>query len=66
MQLTINGQPRDFSQQLTVSQLLEQLQLESERVVVELNRVILTQDLHADTLLNDGDCLEAIQFVGGG
>jgi thiamine biosynthesis protein ThiS len=65
MQLKINGQRRDFEQQLTISQLLQQLQLAPERVVVELNKEILTADAH-DRKLNDGDSLEIIQFVGGG
>lgn len=65
MQLNINGQLRNFCQTLTVSQLLQELDLAPERVVVELNRVILTADAHA-TQLNEGDALELIQFVGGG
>ena len=66
MELNINGSPRDFAPPLTISELLQQLELLQERVVVELNREILTTDTHATTQLNDGDTLELIQFVGGG
>ena len=65
MQLIINGQQRSVKQALTVSQLLQQLNLAPERVVVELNKNILTAEAYA-TLLEDGDALELIQFVGGG
>jgi len=65
MQLTINGQLRDFSETLTISQLLQQLDLTPERVVIELNKEILTVEAHT-SLLKDGDALEVIQFVGGG
>ena len=65
MQLQINGQPREFSTPLTISQLLQQLDLAPERVVIELNREILTAEAHG-TALKDGDTLEVIQFVGGG
>ena len=65
MQLNINGQLRNFSEPLTISQLLQQLELAPERVVVELNKEILTAESHS-TQLNDGDALELIQFVGGG
>ena len=65
MQLKINGQARDFAGPLTISQLLQQLDLAPERVVVELNQAILTTDAH-NTQLKDGDTLEVIQFVGGG
>lgn len=66
MQLNINGKLRDFTEPLTISQLLQQLELAPERVVVELNREILTVDLQTNVQLKDGDTLELIQFVGGG
>ena len=66
MYLCVNGQSREFPQPLNVEQLLEQLELKPERVVVELNREILTADKYADIQLKDGDTLELIQFVGGG
>lgn len=66
MILCINGQQRDYAEPLSVSELLTELGLPAERVVVELNRAILTADCHAGTKLQDGDALELIQFVGGG
>ena len=66
MQLNINGQLRTVTSPLSIGQLLQQLELVPERVVVELNREILTPDTQADIQLNDGDSLELIQFVGGG
>ena len=66
MYLCVNGQNREFPQPLNVEQLLEYLELKPVRVVVELNREILTADKYADIQLQDGDTLELIQFVGGG
>ena len=66
MKLTINGEERSIPPQLTVAQLLEQLQLDPERVVVELNRRILPPDSLTETVLTPGDNLELVQFVGGG
>ena len=66
MDLWVNGRNREFPQPLNVEQLLEHLELNPERVVVELNREILTIDKHADIQLQDGDTLELIQFIGGG
>lgn len=66
MDLRINGQNKHCSEPLNLVQLLEQLELTPERVVVELNREILTAGKHADIQLKDGDTLELIQFVGGG
>lgn len=66
MNLSINGKIKDYPEQLNIVQLLELLELSPERVVVELNREILTADKHAETQLKDSDTLELIQFVGGG
>ena len=66
MILTINGKTTDYAEQLTVAQLLMRLKLKPSQVVVELNRNILTPDLHDNTNLSDGDSLELVQFVGGG
>lgn len=66
MKLTINGKPKEYPERLTVLQLLQQLNLSPERVVVELNRNILSPDIHNDTELKAEDIVELVQFVGGG
>jgi len=67
MELKINGTQKTFTDEiLTVTQLLEQLNLSVDQVVVELNRDILAPDVLSTTGLNNGDELELIQFVGGG
>ncbi len=66
MKLTINGKTKEYPEQLTMQQLLKQLNLSSERVVVELNHNILTPDMHNDTTLKSEDTIELVQFVGGG
>jgi len=66
MQLIINGKPKEFDEELTVQQLLAQLDLRPDRVVVELNREILDTEKHQTTQLKHNDTIELIQFVGGG
>ena len=66
MNLTINGEPREFSANLTVPALLAELGLKSDRVAVELNRDLLPRDRWDKTQLNDNDKLEIVHFVGGG
>ena len=51
---------------LTVTGLLTQLQIDSRRVAVELNLVVLKRDAFASTMLRDGDEVEIVNFVGGG
>jgi thiamine biosynthesis protein ThiS len=66
MNLVINGEDRAFSAAETLSALVEQLGMKSDRVAIELNRDIVPRDRWAQTPLKDGDRLEIVQFVGGG
>ncbi len=66
MNITINGQPKQFKAPLTVSALLDALQLDGDRVAVELNCNVLLKEQFDATSLQNGDALEIVQFVGGG
>jgi sulfur carrier protein len=66
MKIRVNGEEREINQGLSVTQLLQELQLRPGRIVIELNRHILAREHHNSTLLNEGDVLEIVHFVGGG
>jgi len=66
MKIRINGEEKEIEDGLTVSRLLEELQIRPGRVVVELNRDIVSREAHGSTLLKEGDALEIVHFVGGG
>ena len=66
MQLIINGEPREFPGQLTLTGLVEQLGMKPERLAIELNRNIVSRNEWPTTALRDGDRLEIVHFVGGG
>jgi len=66
MTLHINGEPRDFSDGLTLAALVEQLGMKADRVAVELNLEIVPRANWPATQLNPGDKLEIVHFVGGG
>ena len=65
MTLTINGEPRQVADGLTVATLVAELGVRG-RVAVELNAEVLRQAQHPETTLRDGDTLEVVTFVGGG
>jgi len=66
MRIKINGEDREMDNGLTLTALLEMLQIRPGRVVVERNRDIVPRDTYSATLINDGDTLEIVHFVGGG
>jgi len=68
MKLHINGEERSFDSPapFTLAALVDLLGMKSDRVAVELNRDIVPRDRWSVTVLNDGDRLEVVHFVGGG
>jgi sulfur carrier protein len=68
MKLHINGEERQFDTPpvFTLSALVEELGMKSDRLAVELNREIVPRDRWAETQLQEGDRLEIVHFVGGG
>jgi len=66
MHITVNGKPREITEPASVTDLLAQLDLHPQAVVVELNRKIIRRPELAGTILNDGDIVELVHFVGGG
>lgn len=66
MTITLNGDPRDFPQPLTLPELLEQVGLAGKPVVVEHNRVALLPREIQTATVNDGDLVEIVQITAGG
>jgi len=66
VQLIVNGEPRQFDEAPSVSQLLEQLGLAGRRVALERNGEIVPRGSFAVERLRDGDRLEIVVAVGGG
>ncbi len=66
MNVHINGENYPCASGLTIGQLLTRLNLQQDRVVIELNQKILNAADNINTKLHEADKLEIIQFVGGG
>jgi thiamine biosynthesis protein ThiS len=66
--LKINGQEKMFENGLpgTVSQLLEQLQINAATVVAEIDGRIIERKDFPQTTLTPEQSIELIRFVGGG
>jgi thiamine biosynthesis protein ThiS len=66
IEIVVNGEAKTAAQGQTILGLLRQLELDPERVAVELDRRIVKQPHWAQTELRTGAQLEIVQFVGGG
>ena len=66
MTIRLNGEPYELAGPVTVSALLESLDIDARRVAVEHNLVVIHRDAYPTTALNEMDEVEIVNFVGGG
>jgi thiamine biosynthesis protein ThiS len=66
MDIMLNGERRTMPDRITVSILLELLNIQHQRVAVELNREIVKKDRYGSTAIKDGDSIEVVSFMQGG
>ncbi len=63
---TINGKPTELSVGTTISAFLAGRDLHERLVVVERNGEIVKRPLFSEVVIEEGDLLEIVHFVGGG
>lgn len=66
MKVLINGETKEISKELNLSELLEHFSLPQERIAIELNKEVVRKKDWENIRINEGDKLEVIHFVGGG
>lgn len=66
MRATVNGEPLELPDGLTVTQLLKHLGVKDDRVAVERNGSVVKKARHAEERVQPDDVLEIVTFVGGG
>jgi thiamine biosynthesis protein ThiS len=64
--IRLNGEAVDVAGPLTVSALLASLEIDPRRVAVEHNLVVVKRAQYETTVVNEGDEVEIVNFVGGG
>lgn len=64
--ITVNGEHRRVAAGLSIAELAEELGLVPEKVAVERNLEIVPRSTLAQVMIEDGDELEIVHFVGGG
>ena len=61
----INGEEKDVAG-MTVLEFVSGDNYNTARIAVEINGDIIPKAFYKDTVLNDGDTVEVVSFVGGG
>ena len=66
MTIRLNGDRYELPGAVTISELLAQLQIDPRIVAVEHNITVVKRDRYDTTMVNEGDEIEIVRFVGGG
>lgn len=66
MRIYLNGESQEVANGTTVEALVHSMTGDPRGIAIERNLEIVPKAEHAATLLQDGDRLEVVQFVGGG
>ena len=66
MQITLNGQSKNFTKNISLSALIDEVSNANKRVIAEINGTIIKKDQWDSTIINLNDEVELVTFVGGG
>ncbi|MGD9905689.1 MAG: sulfur carrier protein ThiS [Vicinamibacterales bacterium] len=66
MTIRLNGDSYELAGPMSVAALLTALDIDPRRVAVELNLVVLKRGAFPTTVIQAGDTMEIVNFVGGG
>ncbi len=66
MFIYLNGKKEEIEDDMSISRLLERKKIRPEVVTVELNGHIIGREKFKDTLLDEGEEVEFVYYMGGG
>ena len=66
MTIRLNGEDYELAEPVTVDALLDRLDIDPRRVAVEHNMVVVRRARYDSTVVQGGDQVEIVNFVGGG
>ena len=66
MQLIINGENKNFDDNLSIEQIIINLELQDKVMSAAVNMEVVKKDTWKEFIPKDNDKIELLQFVGGG
>jgi len=64
--IQLNGTPYEISDGTNLNELLIKLKIQKNKVAIEVNGEIVEKNKYPNLILNKGDKVEIVQFIGGG
>ncbi|MDF1879767.1 sulfur carrier protein ThiS [Sulfurimonas sp. MAG313] len=66
MNIIINGEEKQYAKDIILIDMMNELGIADKVMAAAVNMNIVKQDLWSAHVLNDGDKVELLDFVGGG
>ncbi|MCK5696519.1 MAG: sulfur carrier protein ThiS [Gammaproteobacteria bacterium] len=66
MEIFVNGKNKYVQDSYSIQDLLVSMDIEGQRLAVEVNEQIITKSRHNDYFFNESDHVEIVHAIGGG
>ena len=64
--IQLNGDSYEINNGTNLNELLNKLKIKKNKVAIEVNGEIVEKNKYTNLILNKGDKVEIVQFIGGG
>ena len=64
--IQLNGDSYEINNGTNLNKLLNKLKIQKNKVAIEVNGVIVEKNKYFNLILNKGDKVEIVHFIGGG
>ena len=64
--IQLNGDPYEINDGTNLNKLLNKLKIQKNKVAIEVNGEIVEKSKYPNLILNKGDKVEIVKFIGGG
>jgi len=64
--IQLNGSPYEIHDGTNLNELLNKLKIQKNKVAIEVNGEIVEKNKYPNLILNKGDKVEIVKFIGGG
>ena len=64
--IQLNGSSYEINNKTNLNKLLDKLKIQKTKVAIEVNGVIVEKNKYPKVILNKGDKVEVVHFIGGG
>ena len=64
--IQLNGDPYEINDGTNLNELLNKLKIQKNKIAIEVNGEIVEKNKYPNLILNKGDKVEIVHFIGGG